>query len=67
MVGPWLAHLAACVALGWAGDMNIARSRAIENKSSNEIEVLLPKTGGLIFFDSLAVPKDAPHPKNAVA
>ena len=57
----------ACVALGWAGDMNIARSRAIENKSKNEIEVLLPKTGGLIFFDSLAIPKDAKHPNNAAA
>lgn len=55
----------ACVALGWAGDMNIARARAIENKSDNEIEVLLPKTGGLIFFDSLAIPKDARHPQNA--
>jgi putrescine transport system substrate-binding protein len=57
----------ACVALGWAGDMNIARNRAIENKSKNEIEVLLPKTGGLIFFDSLAMPTDAKHPKNAAA
>ena len=57
----------ACVALGWAGDMNIARSRAIENKSDNDIEVLLPKTGGLIFFDSLAIPKDAKHPNNAAA
>ena len=57
----------ACVALGWAGDMNIARARAIENKSDNEIEVLLPKTGGLIFFDSLAISKDAKHPKNALA
>ena len=47
--------------------MNIARSRALENQSSNVIEVLLPKTGGLIFFDSLAIPKDAPHPKNAAA
>ena len=55
----------ACVALGWAGDMNIARARALENKSANEIEVLLPKTGGLIFIDSLAMPKDAQHPKNA--
>jgi len=55
----------ACVALGWAGDMNIARSRALENKSTNDIEVLLPKTGGLIFIDSLAMPKDAQHPKNA--
>jgi putrescine transport system substrate-binding protein len=57
----------ACVALGWAGDMNIARSRAQENKSKTEIEVLIPKTGGLIFFDSLAIPKDAKHPKNAAA
>ncbi len=57
----------ACVALGWAGDMNIARNRAIENKNGNEIQVLLPKTGGLIFFDSLAIPKDAQHPQNAAA
>ena len=55
----------ACVALGWAGDMNIARNRAIENKNGNDIEILLPKTGGLIFFDSLAIPKDATHPQNA--
>jgi putrescine transport system substrate-binding protein len=57
----------ACVALGWAGDMNIARTRAIENKSDNDIEVLLPRTGGLIFVDSLAIPRDARHPKNAAA
>ena len=55
----------ACVALGWAGDINIARSRAIENKNGNEVEALLPKTGGLIFFDTLAMPKDAKHPNNA--
>jgi putrescine transport system substrate-binding protein len=55
----------ACVALAWAGDINIARARAIENKNGNEIEALLPSTGGLIFFDTLAVPKDAKHPNNA--
>ncbi len=57
----------ACVVLGWAGDINIARNRAIENKSKNEIEVLIPKSGGLIFFDSLAIPMDAKHPQNAAA
>jgi len=57
----------ACVALGWAGDINIASSRAVENKSGQEIEALLPKTGGLLFFDNLAVPKDAQHPNNAMA
>jgi putrescine transport system substrate-binding protein len=57
----------ACVALGWAGDINIARARAIENKNGNEVEALLPSTGGLIFFDNLAIPKDAKHPNNAHA
>ena len=56
----------ACVALGWAGDINIARGRAIENKNGNELEVMLPSTGGLIFFDNLAIPKDAKHPDNAL-
>lgn len=57
----------ACVALGWAGDMNIARARAVENKSGNDIQVLIPSTGGLIFFDNLAIPADAKHPNNALA
>jgi putrescine transport system substrate-binding protein len=57
----------ACVALGWAGDINIASARAQENKSGQEIEALLPKTGGLLFFDNLAIPKDAQHPNNAMA
>jgi putrescine transport system substrate-binding protein len=57
----------ACVALGWAGDMNIARARAIENKNGNDIQVLVPSTGGLAFFDNLAIPKDAKHPNNALA
>ena len=57
----------ACVVLGWAGDINIARSRAIENQTGDEIEALLPKSGGLLFFDNLAVPKDAKHPNNAMA
>ena len=57
----------ACVALGWAGDMNIARARAIENKNGNDIQVLLPTTGALAFFDNLAIPKDAKHPNNALA
>jgi putrescine transport system substrate-binding protein len=57
----------ACVALGWAGDFNIAIARVNENKSGQDIEVMLPKTGGLIFFDNLAVPADAKHPNNAMA
>ena len=57
----------ACVALGWAGDFNIAIARAKENNNGQDLEVLLPQTGGLIFFDNLAVPADAKHPNNAMA
>ena len=62
-----LASGKACVALGWAGDMNIARARAIENKNGNDIQVLLPSTGALAFFDNLAIPNDAKRPNNALA
>ena len=60
-----LANGKACVALGWAGDINIAKNRALENKNGQEVEALLPATGGLIFFDNLAILKDAKHPNNA--
>jgi putrescine transport system substrate-binding protein len=57
----------ACVAIGWSGDINIAAGRAKENKSKDEIEALLPSTGALIFFDTMAITKDAKHPNNAMA
>ena len=57
----------ACVAVGWSGDINIAANRAKENGSKEVIEALLPSTGALIFFDTIAIPKDAKHPGNAHA
>jgi len=57
----------ACVAIGWSGDINIAAARAVENKSKDEIEALLPSTGALIFFDTMAITKDAKHPNNAAS
>ncbi len=57
----------ACVAIGWSGDINQAAARAKENGSKDVIEALLPSTGALIFFDTMAVTKDAKHPNNAAA
>ena len=57
----------ACVAIGWSGDINIAAVRARENKVKDEIQALLPSTGALIFFDTMAITKDAKHPNNAHA
>ncbi len=48
-----------CVALGWSGDVNIARNRAIEAKNGQKIEALIPKSGGIIFMDTMAIPADA--------
>jgi putrescine transport system substrate-binding protein len=57
----------ACVAIGWSGDINIAAGRAKDNGSKDVIESLLPNTGALIFFDTMALTKDAKHPNNAHA
>ena len=54
-----------CVALGWAGDFNLARKRSIENKSEQKIEALVTKMGGYMFMDTMAIPADAKHPGNA--
>ncbi len=54
-----------CVALGWSGDISIARQRANDTKSGQKIEALVPKKGGLLFFDTMAIPADAPRPNNA--
>jgi len=60
-----LANGSLCVSLGWSGDINIARQRAIEANNGNNIEALIPKQGAILFFDTMAIPADAPHPENA--
>jgi putrescine transport system substrate-binding protein len=56
-----------CAVMGYSGDINIARARAIEAnpKAPPAIEALVPKGGATLFFDTMAIPKDAPHPNNA--
>jgi putrescine transport system substrate-binding protein len=54
-----------CVAYGWAGDMSLARKRSKENGKELNIKALVPKSGGLMFMDTMAIPADAKHPNNA--
>jgi putrescine transport system substrate-binding protein len=54
-----------CLALGWSGDINIARNRAVEGKTGQKIEALIPANGGVLFFDSMVIPADAPNIDNA--
>jgi putrescine transport system substrate-binding protein len=60
-----MANGSICLALGWSGDINIARQRAIDGKTGQKIEALIPSTGGILFFDVMVIPVDAPHPDNA--
>lgn len=54
-----------CVALGWSSDMNIARARAQEAKNGNTIQVLVPKKGAVLFYDTMVIPNDANNVDNA--
>jgi putrescine transport system substrate-binding protein len=54
-----------CLALGWSGDINIARQRAIDGKTGQNIEATIPATGGVLFFDVMVIPNDAPNVANA--
>ena len=60
-----LANGEICVAMGWSGDMLIARDRAAEAEQGVEIAYTIPREGAVIWFDNLAIPSDAPHPENA--
>ncbi len=62
-----LANGETCLALGWSGDVKQARDRANEAGKGIEINYRIPKEGTVMNFDMLAVPADAPHPKNALA
>jgi len=60
-----MASGAVCVAIGWSGDIAIAAARAREARNGQNIQVLLPKSGAILFFDTMAVPVDAPDVENA--
>ena len=60
-----LAGGALCAVMGYSGDINIARARALQARNGNLIEALIPPRGATLFFDSMAIPADARHPGNA--
>ncbi|HEU4487409.1 MAG TPA: polyamine ABC transporter substrate-binding protein [Povalibacter sp.] len=56
-----------CVAVGWSGDVLQSRDRAAEAGQGIVIKYAIPKEGTIVWFDTLAIPADAKHPKNAHA
>jgi len=60
-----LANGQICLALTWNGDIGQARARAREAGRSTSYGYTLPREGAMMYFDLLAIPADAPHPRNA--
>jgi putrescine transport system substrate-binding protein len=56
-----------CVAIGFSGDMFQAKARAAEAGKGMNIAYSIPKEGGALWFDMLAIPKDATNVKEAHA
>jgi putrescine transport system substrate-binding protein len=62
-----LANGDVCVSVGWSGDVFQAKSRAEDAKNGVELAYSIPKEGAQLWFDMMAIPKDAKHPENALA
>jgi len=54
-----------CVALIYNGDLVQARKRAREANNGMTIDFAIPQEGTYLWFDTLAIPTDAPHVANA--
>src|SRR5262249_13297977 len=50
-----------CLVLGFSGDVKQAQKRAAEDKNGVEIGYAIPRDGTQLWFDNLAIPKDARH------
>jgi putrescine transport system substrate-binding protein len=56
-----------CISVGYNGDVMQARDRAREANKGIDIRYAVPKEGSILWFDMLAIPKDAPDPDSAYA
>jgi putrescine transport system substrate-binding protein len=56
-----------CLVVGWSGDVKQAQKRAAEAKAGVEIGYAIPQEGAQMFFDNLAIPKDARNADEAYA
>ncbi|KFL38032.1 extracellular solute-binding protein [Arenimonas donghaensis] len=54
-----------CVAVGWSGDIIQAQARAEEAGKGVDVAYSIPKEGAPMWFDMLAIPKDARNVDNA--
>jgi len=56
-----------CLMVTWSTNVQVARNRAREAGVAGDFRYVVPKEGSVAWFDSLAIPADAPHPEAAHA
>ena len=56
-----------CFVVGFSGDIKQAQKRAAEAKGAVAIGYSIPREGAQLWFDNLAIPKDAAHVAEAYA
>ncbi|MEB0043962.1 MULTISPECIES: polyamine ABC transporter substrate-binding protein [unclassified Pseudomonas] len=56
-----------CIAIGFSGDIFQAKARAAEAGKGVNVAYAIPKEGGALWFDMLAIPKDSSNVKQAHA
>lgn len=54
-----------CLAMVWLCDIERAKARFKNQARARQIHAVLPKEGSVLWIDTLAIPRDAPHPNNA--
>ena len=54
-----------CIAMSWSGDYSVASNRAKEAGIDINLDYIIPKEGGGMWFDNMYIPEDAPHRENA--
>jgi putrescine transport system substrate-binding protein len=60
-----LANGDACLAVAWSGDVIQAAGRAEEAGKGVKVGYSIPQQGTALWFDMMAIPKDAKRPNNA--
>jgi putrescine transport system substrate-binding protein len=60
-----MANGTVCLSLTWSGDALTARERAKEASNGVKIAYFIPQEGSFISVDTMGIPADAPHPRNA--